>query len=187
MGITIIEKDEESLENNDIFYINGDIDEDVADYFIRFLLEREIRQKKPEFVKVIISSDGGFIDNCMAMIDTMRAVSFPIHTYALGHVYSCGLLLFMSGTRGNRFIFKNTMALSHQWSGGTEGKKHEIEASGKAHKMNTTKIFNLYKEAAPELSADVINNELLPASDVFLSPKEVVKYGLADKIVTTFR
>lgn len=186
MGITIIEKDEESLENNDVFYINGDIDEDTAEYFIRFLLEREIRQKKPDYVKVIISSDGGYIDNCMAMIDTMRAVSFPIYTYALGHVYSCGLLVFMSGTRGNRYIFKNCMSLSHQWSGGTEGKKHEIEASGKANKMNTAKIFALYHEAAPELTAEVINNELLPASDVFLSPKEVVRYGLADKIVTKF-
>lgn len=186
MSITIIEKDEDSLENNDVFYINGDIDESTAEYFIRFLLERELRAKKPEYVKVIISSDGGYIDNCMAMIDTIRAVSFPVHTYALGHVYSCGLLLFMSGSKYNRYIFKNTMALSHQWSGGSEGKKHEIEASGKAHKLNTSKIFALYKEASPELTADQINNELLPASDVFLSPKEVVKYGLADKIVTKF-
>jgi ATP-dependent Clp protease, protease subunit len=186
VGITIVEKDENSLESNDIFYINGDIDEDVADYFIRFLLEREIQPKKPEYVKVIISSDGGYIDNCMAMIDTMRGVSFPVHTYALGHIYSCGLLLFMSGTRGHRYIFKNCMALSHQWSGGSEGKKHEIEASEKANKMNTAKIFSLYKEAAPELTADQINNELLPASDVFMSPKEVVKYGLADKVITKF-
>lgn len=186
MGITIIEKDEDSLENNDVFYINGDIDEEIAEYFIRFLLEREIRQKRPDHVKIIISSDGGYIDNCMAMIDTMRAVSFPVHTYALGHVYSCGLLLFMSGSKGNRFIFKNTMALSHQWSGGSEGKKHEIEASEKAHKLNTKKIYGLYHEAAPELSAETINNELLPASDVFLSPQEVVKYGLADKVVSKF-
>lgn len=186
MSITVIEKDEDSLEANDVLYINGDVDETTAEYFIRFLLEREIRQKRPDHVKVIISSDGGYIDNCMAMIDTMKGISFPVYTYALGHVYSCGLLLFMSGDRGHRYIFKNTMALSHQWSGGSEGKKHEIEASGKAHKLNTSKIFSLYKEASPELTADQINNELLPASDVFLSPKEVVKYGLADKIITKF-
>jgi ATP-dependent Clp protease, protease subunit len=185
VGITIIEKDEDSLENNDVFYINGDIDEGTAEYFIRFLLEREIRSKKPDYVKVIISSDGGYIDNCMAMIDTMRSVSFPVHTYALGHVYSCGLLLFMSGSKGNRYIFKNTMALSHQWSGATEGKKHEIEASSKAHKMNTKKLITLYKEASG-LTEEVVNKELLPESDVYLSPQEVVKYGLADKIVTKF-
>jgi len=186
VAITIIERDEESIETNDVIYLNGDVDEDTAEYFIRFLLERELRAKKPEYVKMLISSDGGFIDNCMAMVDTMRGVSFPVYTYGLGHIYSCGLLLFMSGAKGHRYIFKNCMALSHQWSGASEGKKHEIMAADKAHKMNTSKIFNLYKEANPELSADTINNELLPESDVFLSPKEVVKYGLADKIITKF-
>jgi ATP-dependent Clp endopeptidase proteolytic subunit ClpP len=186
VGITITEKDEESLEYNDIFYINGDIDEVLADDFIRFLIEREIRQKKPEFVKVIISSDGGYIDNCMAMIDTMKAVSFPIHIYALGHIYSCGLILFMCGTQGNRYIFKNTMAMSHQWSGGTEGKKHEIEASDKAHKMNTNKITKIYMDATG-LSKEVIDKELLPASDVYLTPQDVIKWKLGDKIVTKFQ
>jgi ATP-dependent Clp protease, protease subunit len=185
VGITIIEKDEDSLESNDVFYINGDIDEETSECFIRFLLERELMSRRPDYVKVIISSDGGYIDNCMAMIDTIRAVSFPVHTYALGHVYSCGLLLFMSGSKGNRYIFKNTMAMSHQWSGGSEGKKHEIDASSKAHKMNTKKLVALYKEASG-LTDEIINKELLPESDVYLSPQEVVKYGLADKIVTKF-
>jgi ATP-dependent Clp protease protease subunit len=185
MGITIIEKDEEGLEFNDILYLNGDIDENSSEYFIRFLLEREIKQKKPEYVKVIISSDGGFIDNCMAMIDTMKGVSFPVYTYALGHVYSCGLILFMSGAKGHRYIFKNTLAMSHQWSGGSEGKKHEIDASAKANKMNTKRLATLYKDATG-LSDEVINKELLPESDVFLSPQEVVKFGLADKVINKF-
>src|ERR1700735_4746168 len=115
MGITIIERDEDSLENNDIMFLNDDIDNNMAEYVVRFLLEREIRQKKPEYVKMIINSDGGYIDDCMAIIDTMNAVSFPVHTYALGRIYSCGLILAMSGTSGNRYIFKNAMVLSHQW------------------------------------------------------------------------
>jgi ATP-dependent Clp protease protease subunit len=186
MGITIIEKDEDSLENNDILFINDDIDNNMAEYVVRFLLEREIKQKHPEHVKMIINSDGGYIDDCMAIIDMMKAVTYPIHTYALGRIYSCGLILAMSGTPGNRSIFKNAMVLSHQWSGGSEGKKHEIEAGEKAHKMNTDKILNLYK-VATGLSAEVINKELLPESDVYLSSSQAVKFNLMDKVVTKFQ
>ena|SRR5271166_1751985 len=182
MSIIITEQNEESLDSKDVCLIFDDIDENMSNYVVSFLLEREYKNKKPEFVKIFINSCGGGVNNSFAIIDVMNSVSFPVHTYGIGEVYSAALFIFMSGAQGNRFLLPNTSILSHQWSGSNEGKKHEIEATEKENKLISKRILKHY-EKCTGLSLEEINKNLLPTSDVYLTAKEAINFGLADKII----
>jgi len=185
MSITITNNEENFLENKDICFLNGSIDDEMADYVIRFLLERQYQSELPKFVKLIVSSTGGGLEDALGIIDTIKGVDFPVYTYGLGKIYSAGLLIFISGTKGNRYIFKNTSVMSHQWTGENSGKQHDLKAAERGDKLINQKVIKIY-ESATGLSVEEINNILLSPSDAFLSPSEAVKYHLADKIIKRF-
>jgi ATP-dependent Clp protease protease subunit len=174
-----------TIEDSNVILVNGPIDNDMADYFTRMMLEKNFKDpdKRPDHIKVFINSPGGIVSDCFCMIDIMNAFPIPIYTYGIGMIASCGLMLFLSGNKGNRYIFKNTSILSHQWSGAQEGKEHEIIAAARENKMISKRIYTIY-ENATGLSKDDIHKHLLPPEDRWLSPTECVKYGLADKVIS---
>lgn len=179
---------EETIEDYNVCFVNGPVDADMTNYVYRFIMEKNLidtGKPKPDHLKMLINSPGGIISDCLAMVDLMNAYPIPIWTYGMGMVASCGLILFLSGQKGNRYLFKNASILSHQWSGMAEGKEHEIRASEKENKMITKRMYNIY-ESATGLSKEDIHKHLLPPEDVWLSPSEAVKYHLADKVVTKF-
>ena len=141
--ITVSERPEYSIEDSNICFLNGSVDSDMVEYFTRFIVEKNMYDNgkpKPDHLKIIINSPGGVISDMFCMVDLMNAYPIPIWTYGMGLVASCGLMLFLSGQKGNRYIFKNTSILSHQWSGVAEGKEHEIRASEKERKI----FINIY-------------------------------------------
>jgi ATP-dependent Clp protease protease subunit len=115
----------------------------------------------------------------------MKGSAIPIKTIGLGMIASCGILTFMSGTKGKRFITPNTSILSHQYSWGSAGKEHELFARVREFELSTTRMIEHYKKCTG-MSEKKIREVLLPAEDVWLSAKEAVKYGIADKIVSTY-
>jgi ATP-dependent Clp protease protease subunit len=97
---------------------------------MRFIIARNLMQKNtPKQIKMIINSPGGEVPSAFALIDTIKGSKVPIYTYGMGEVASCGLLTFMAGEKGKRFITRNTAILSHQFFWGTIGKEHELMAS----------------------------------------------------------
>lgn len=172
-----------TLEENHIFLFNKDFDASSTGDAIRFILERNLMKKDlPKFIKMIINSPGGEVQSCFALVDVMRGSKIPIYTYGLGEISSCGLITFMAGQKGKRFITKNTSILSHQFSSGSFGKEHELHASVTEFNNVHTRIMNHYK-LCTGLSEQNIRKYLLPAEDVFLTAEEAVKYKLADEIV----
>jgi ATP-dependent Clp protease, protease subunit len=184
--LTVLEKDQYTIEDSNICFLNGEINSQATEYIFRFIIEKNNPEKEkelPDHLKMIINSPGGYAPECFAIIDMMKAYSIPVWTYGIGQICSCGLLIFMSGDKGHRFIFKNCSILSHQWSGIAEGKQHELKAVQKEDKLTNKRIYNLY-ESATGLPKEEIDKILLGASDTWLSPSEAVKYKIADKIVT---
>lgn len=173
-----------ALEENNICWINGDIDSLSSGYIVKLLLEKHYQKENhPDHIKMIINSQGGDVYDCFAIIDTMNMINIPVWTYALGQVMSCGLLIFMNGQPGNRFILKNASVMSHQWSGEMFGKEHEIRASEKQNKIVSDRFMNHYVKCTG-LSKKDIKEKLLPPEDVYLNPSEAVKFGLGDKVIT---
>ena len=112
----------------------------------------------------------------------MKGSPIPVHTYGLGLIASCGLLAFIAGEKGKRYITRNTSILSHQFSWGSSGKEHELFAKVKEFEYSQGRMIDHYKKCTG-LSEKEIRKYLLPPEDVWLTAKEAVKYGIADEVV----
>ena len=111
----------------------------------------------------------------------MKGSSIPIRTIGMGLIASCGLVLFISGSKGRRFLTPNTSILSHQYSWGNYGKEHELFAQVKEYDLTTERMINHYKKCTG-LTEEEIREHLLPPQDIWLSAKEAKKLGLCDEV-----
>lgn len=171
-----------SIEDHHYFLFNKDFTADSTGEAMKFILERNLMKTRPKCMKMIINSPGGECSGAFALIDTMKGSKVPIFTYGLGEISSCGLLTFIAGEKGKRFITKNTAILSHQYSWSSYGKHHELMSRVKEFENLHDRIIEHYKKCTGMKEAD-IKKYLLPAEDVWLTAKEAVKYGIADDIV----
>jgi ATP-dependent Clp protease protease subunit len=143
------------------------------------------KEKKHKELTLGICSPGGDLNACFALVDVMKGSKIPIRTIGMGMIASCGLVMFISGTKGRRILTPNTSILSHQYSWGSFGKEHELFAQIKEYDLTTERMISHYKKCTG-LSEKDIREYLLPASDVWLSAKEAKKLGLCDEIKGTY-
>ena len=143
------------------------------------------KEKKHKELTLGICSPGGDLNACFALVDVMKGSKIPIRTIGMGMIASCGLVMFISGTKGRRILTPNTSILSHQYSWGSFGKEHELFAQIKEYDLTTERMISHYKKCTG-LSEKEIREYLLPASDVWLSAREAKKLGLCDEIKGTY-
>jgi ATP-dependent Clp protease protease subunit len=172
---------------NGLIYFSDHFDSTTTKPVINTIIEKNLlpQAERPKEITLVINSPGGQVHSAFALIDTMKGSAIPIKTIGLGMIASCGILTFMAGTKGRRFITPNTSILSHQYSWGSAGKEHELFARVREFELSTARMIDHYKKCTG-LSEKKIREILLPAEDVWLSAKEAVKYGIADKIITTY-
>jgi len=174
--------DGDTLDKAGVFMLMDDIKNDSVRPAIEWIFRHNFSNNQPESLTMIINSSGGSVTDAFALIDTMKGSNIPIYTYGLGMIASCGLLTFIAGEKGKRFITKNTSILSHQFSWGSFGKEHELFAAVKEFDHTKQRIVDHYKKCTG-LSEKDIKKYLLPPEDVWLSAKDAVRLGLADSIV----
>lgn len=136
-------------------------------------------QERPQALNLLICSPGGDLNAAFALIDVMRGSKIPVNTIGLGQIASAGLMIFISGEKGNRILTPNTSILSHQYSWGAFGKEHELFATVKEFDLTTKRLISHYKKCTG-LKEEQIRELLLPAHDVWLTSQEAKSYGLCD-------
>lgn len=171
------------LETNNIYLFMDGFENKSVKPVIEWILRKNLAPAKDraKHLTLVINSPGGHMHSAFALIDVMKGSKIPIHTTGLGLIASCGLLTFMSGEKGHRVITPNTSILSHQYSWGSHGKEHELFATMREFELSTERMLEHYKKCTG-MNEKQIRQFLLPAEDIWLSAKEAVKHGLADKI-----
>ncbi len=170
-----------------IIYFSEDFNAKSTAPVINTIIEKNLmpQSRRPKEITLVINSPGGSVHAAFALIDTMKGSAIPIKTVGLGLIASCGVLTFMAGHKGRRVITPNTSILSHQYSWGSGGKEHELFARVREFELSTERMLAHYK-ACTGMSEKTIREVLLPPQDVWLSAKEAVKYGIADKVVKVY-
>jgi ATP-dependent Clp protease protease subunit len=176
------ESEIKSLEDHHYYLFHQDFNNESCSSAIKFILERNLMNPLPKFMKIIFNSPGGDLTAAFSLIDVMKISKVPIHTYGLGQISSCGLFAFVSGKKGFRYITENTSILSHQFSWYTYGKQHELIAAQREVENTSKRLLDHYIKCTG-LSEKDVKKYLLPPEDVWLTAKEAVKYGIADEIV----
>ena len=166
---------------NGIVVFMGEVSLETMSPLIDWILAENLKDKKQKELTLGICSPGGDLNACFALIDVMKGSRIPIRTIGLGMIASCGLLMFITGTKGKRILTPNTSILSHQYTWGSYGKEHELFATVRELELTTERMINHYKKCTG-LKEEDIRKYLLPPQDVWLGAKEAKKLGLCDKI-----
>lgn len=172
----------DALRESGMYVFMDEVNHETIKPVIEWILyENFVTQHKKRELLLMICSEGGDLSACFALIDTMRASTIPIKTVGLGLIASCGLLIFISGTRGRRVLTPNTSILSHQFSAASEGKSHELFATMREFELTNRRILEHYKQCTG-LDEQTIMAQLLPAQDVWLDHDAALKLNLCDAI-----
>lgn len=176
-----VERINTSLLNSHIFFLCGDIDEYSVGEAIKWIIyENTIDEPEKELTMYINSSGGSFYD-AFALVDIMRQSKYPINTVGIGLIASAGFLIFACGTKGKRVISKNTAIMCHQFSGAMIGKQHDIDAHIKEFELAKNRLVQTLTDVT-KLQVKDVKSKLLPPSDVWFTPEELIKFGVADII-----
>lgn len=174
--------DKDELLEKGIRIFMGNVDSESMEPIVEWILAANLSSKKSHKELTLgICSPGGDLNACFALLDVMHGSRVPIKTIGMGMIASCGLLMFISGTKGQRTLTPNTSILSHQYSWGSYGKEHELFATVREYELTTERLINHYKKCTG-LDENMIREKLLPPSDVWLDANEAKELGICDNV-----
>jgi len=168
------------LSKNRYIWINGKIEGDLVIETISSLLH--FAKESDEEITMLIHSNGGCIQEGMAIYDVMKTINVPIKTIAVGMAASMGAVLLAAGTRGRRFVLPTSKVMIHQ---------PLISSMGAANVSDIIEIGEHMKGIKQMMNGILSEctgrkvNEIDEACKIehFYSATEAVEFGLADSVV----
>ena len=174
-----------ALLNCNVHFLTGFIEEHNVEQTIKWIVYENLIPPDPENPKILtlyINSPGGSLNDALALVDTIQSSRHPIRTVGIGQIVSAAFLIFSAGKRGERYISKNTSIMCHQFSAELYGKHHDIKAHIKEFELSNQRMMKVLQDTTG-LDNRTIKNKLLPPTDVWLTPEELVNYQVADQII----
>ena len=132
-------------------------------------------------IHLYINSPGGVVTAGLAMYDTMRYISSPVHTLCMGTARSMGSFLLMAGQPGERAALPNASLHVHQPLGGFQGQASDIAIQAEEMLKVKRRMIRLYAEHCGRTIEEV---EKTLDRDRFMSAEEALEWGLIDRILT---
>lgn len=167
-----------------VYFLTGDITEENVNECIKWITYENLvaPPRANKILTLYVNSYGGDLYQAFALIDTMKASKLKIRTIGIGSIMSAGFLIFVSGTKGQRYIAKNTGIMCHQMSTGYEDKYHDVKAQMKENENCVDRMVDILRDATGKGVA-VIKNKLLPPTDVWMKAENLIEFGAADYIL----
>ncbi len=162
-----------------IIFLGTQINDQVANVIVAQLLY--LNQQDPEReISMYINSPGGVIYAGFAIYDTMKMISNPISTVAVGVTASFGTILLTAGTKGRRYALPHATIHMHQPLGGAQGQATDIEIAAKQILHQRSLLNNILAESTGQ-TLEVIERDT--DRDFYMDAQEAVKYGLVDQVL----
>jgi ATP-dependent Clp protease protease subunit len=129
-------------------------------------------------ITLYITSNGGWVYQAFAAIDTIRSLKVPVNTVCKGFVASAGTLLSLAGKK--RYITENSYMLIHELRSGTWGKYSQMAEDMENSRDLMTHIRDYYVKYT-NMSADELDEQL--KRDVCWNAATCLEKGLVDEII----
>ena len=141
-------------------------------------------EERPEDVHLLISTGGGAVYDMFGIIDIMNIVKRrrDIATLGTGKVFSAGVPLLASGTKGKRFVTRNARIMMHRCSAGNMGTTADLKATHDEMRVMEDQMVRIIAENS-KLSVGEIHNMFSKNTDEYFSAQEAIEMGLADEII----
>ena len=166
--------------NSHLLY--GEIDDVIIEKACQWIIDANMEGEHTS-LHLIINSGGGSLTSAWSLIDFMTTSRIPVSTYGLGQSASAGLLLLMSGERGNRYASENLSLMSHQFDAGYDDSYHNIN-SMQVEFINTHQRYLKHYIKCTGLTEKKVNKKLLSPTNKWLTAQEALEYNLIDEIFT---
>lgn len=162
-----------------IIFLGTPIDDQVANLIVAQLLYLNNEDPEKE-ISMYINSPGGVVYAGFAIYDTMKMISNPISTVAVGVTASFGTVLLTAGTKGRRFALPHATIHMHQPLGGAQGQATDIEIAARQI-LRQKAILNDILAKSTGQPLEVIERDT--DRDFYLDAKSAVEYGLVDQVL----
>jgi ATP-dependent Clp protease, protease subunit len=173
-----------------VVMLDTDVNEHTSSLLVAQLLFMESQGN--EDISLFINSPGGSVTAGLAIYDTMQFIRPDVATYVIGQACSMGSFLAQAGAPGKRFVLPEARTMIHRVSSGTPGTRgsvhvQELQFEDAKRSFEESQRINqrLTELYVKHNTAGKTYDALFEAMkfDTFLSAKEAVEYGLADKVI----
>ncbi len=164
-----------------VVFLVGPVTEVTANLIVAQLLFLESENPDKD-VYFYINSPGGSVSAGLAIYDTMQFIKPDVSTLCVGQAASMGSLLLAAGAKGKRNCLPNSRIMIHQPMGGFSGQASDIEI----HAREILYLRQRLNEILAKHTGQPVEKIAKDTDrDNFLSGEDAVKYGLADKVLTS--
>ena len=163
-----------------IVFLGTGINDQMANLIVAQLLylNREDPEKE---IQMYINSPGGMIYAGLAIYDTMRQISAPVMTVAVGMTASFGTVLLTAGTKGRRFALPSATVHMHQpWSSGGGGQATDIEIQAREILRQRDLLNKILAERTGQPLEQIEEDT---DRDMYMTAQQAVDYGLIDDVL----
>lgn len=163
-----------------IIVLGTGINDQVANLVISQLLYLNQQDAEKE-IQMYINCPGGVIYHGLAIFDTMKAISNPIRTVAMGVTASFGTIILTAGDKGRRMALPNATVHMHQpWQSGGGGQATDIEIQAKEILRQRDLLNEILAEATGQPLDQIVEDT---DRDRYMTAQEALDYGLIDNIL----
>ena len=173
-----------------VIMLDTDVNEHTSSLLVAQLLFLESQGN--EDINLFINSPGGSVTAGLAIYDTMQFIKPDVCTIVMGQACSMGSFLAQAGAPGKRWVLPEARTMIHRVSSGTPGTRGSVHVQ-ELQFEDTKRSFEESKRINERLTELYIKHNTAGKTyeqmfeamkfDTFLSAKEAVEYGLADKVI----
>jgi ATP-dependent Clp protease protease subunit len=162
-----------------IIFLGTPINDQVANAIVAQLLFLN-SQDPDRDINLYINSPGGQITSGLAIYDTMRMITAPVSTIAIGMAASMGTILLTAGTKGKRHALPHATIHLHQPLGGVQGQAADIEIEAREI-LRMRDLLNRILHEQTTMSDELIAK--YTDRNMYLTAEQAVEVGLIDGVL----
>jgi ATP-dependent Clp protease, protease subunit len=172
-----------SLVKERIIFLGTPIDAEVANVIVAQLLFLNSQDSEKD-INLYINSPGGSITAGLAIYDTMRMITAPVSTIAVGMAASMGTILLTSGAKGKRYALPNATIHLHQPLSYMQGRAQAADIEIEAREiLRMRDLLNGILREQTKMDDEQIRK--YTDRDVYLTAAQAVEVGLIDDVLPT--
>ncbi len=162
-----------------IIFLGTPINDQVANAILAQLLFLN-SQDPDRDINLYINSPGGQITSGLAIYDTMRMITAPVSTIAVGMAASMSTILLTAGTKGKRHALPNATIHLHQPLGGVQGQAADIEIEAREILRMRDLLNGVLRE-----QTKMTDEQIAKYTDrnMYLTAQQAVEVGLIDAVL----
>ncbi len=162
-----------------IIFLGMPINDAVANAIVGALLYLNSEDPDKD-INLYINSPGGQITSGLAIYDTMRMITAPVSTIAVGMAASMATILLTSGAIGKRYALPHSTIHLHQPLGGVQGQAADIEIEAREILRMRDLLNSILRD-----QTKMTDEQIAKYTDrnMYLTAQQAVEVGLIDAVL----